>query len=107
MENRKPSNLSLLLGGFRDIEYSSLAIRSLINDLGSDAEILSDALHSLIINGDFGCPEDGVKAIFWAMMFDAAGQNFLHDEFDALRNGAALDYLLQELPCLSEGGDLE
>jgi len=96
MENRKPRNLSLLLDNWCEIECSLQLIRSLILDLGSDGEILSDALHALISRGDFGCALDGVKAIVWAMMFDANGFNFLHDEFNVLCNGVAESYLLQE-----------
>lgn len=100
MKNRSRCNLDLLLGESRAIEFSVLAVRSLIHDLGDDAEILSDALHCLISSGSFACPEDGCKAIALAMMFDASGKNYLHDEYDVLRNGVARDFLLQEIPAL-------
>ncbi len=89
--------LTLLLKEFRYFDDAINPFRALIHDLGDNAEIISDALHLAIQEGKFGCYEDGVCAILWALFLDAQGRNFLHEEYDALRNGAALQYLLQDL----------
>lgn len=89
--------LQLFLSEFRHLEENLSSFKSLISGLGDNAEIISDALHLSIQEGNFGCFEDGITAILLALLLDAQGQNYLHEEYDALRNGAALEYLLQDL----------
>ena len=88
--------LQLFLSEFRYFEENLISFNSLIFGLGDNAEFISDALHLSIQDGKFGCYEDGVTAILWALLLDAHGQNHLFEEFDALRNGAAMQYLLQD-----------
>ena len=97
MKTVKHYPLSLLLSDFGYFDESLNSFRAVANLLGDDSEILSDALHLLIREGNFGCFDDGVKAILWAMFLDSKGKNYLHEEFDSLRNGDALKYLLQNL----------
>ena len=97
MKTIKHYPLSLLLSESDEMVGSFLRFHSLFREFGSDAEIFSDALHALISQGDFGCYEVGVKAILFAIILDSEGHNYLHDEFDTLRNGKALSFLLQDV----------
>ena len=89
--------LQYLLTHYDELSSSLLALRSLAHELGSDAEIISDALHRAVSENQFGCTEDGVKAIIWCMLLDSFGANSLLAEFDVLRNGDAIKFLLQDL----------
>jgi len=88
--------LDVLLRNGQYIFDSFFVFQSLIGGLGDDAEIISDSLQYHITCGDFSCPEDAAKAVFWALYLDSVGQNYRNAQFDVLRNGTAAKLLLSK-----------
>ena len=89
--------LRYFLYASEELSWSENVFRSLINDLGSDAAILADALNHWVATGDHGCPHDVVKAILWLRLFDSYGDSILMPKADVLRNGVALDLLCEDV----------